>query len=130
MARRVISLQIKNNNIIRGVNKCNEDKICSTSIDLSQQKRMGRFWAIKRANLMPRKMTLFILMIRQSTQIKRVCLKLEGYSLYLIFSRRYHKLSKMHFRHEIYISWKRTTKLRWLKKSIIYYIDHNVLIWI
>ena len=41
MARRVISLQIKNNNIIRGVNKCSEDKICSTSIDLSQQKRMG-----------------------------------------------------------------------------------------
>ena len=53
MAQGVISLQIKDNNIIRGVNKCNEDKICSTSIDLSQQKRMGRFWAIKRANLMP-----------------------------------------------------------------------------
>ena len=100
----VISLQIKHNNIIRGVNKCNEDKMCLTFIDLSHKSVWADFELSKGHNLMPLKMTLFILMSRQSTQIKRVCLKLEAYSLYFIFSRRYHKLSKMHFRHEIYIS--------------------------
>ena len=53
MAWRVISLQIKHNNIIRGVNKCNEDKISLTFIDLSHKSVWVDFELSKGHNLMP-----------------------------------------------------------------------------